>query len=189
MSTSHFDRALLPPARSFYQAELGELRRADRKGWARPKSGCPFHASESKKSFFVNVDSGGFYCFGCDAKGGDVLAFVRLRYQLDFKAAAKELGALRGPLDAPERRRIARERKQRERELADQQARREEQRRERMELRDQIHSTNQLMKQISHDLQKDQSNESLWRCLELTWEYRELEEQEYTNAAGLGTYV
>jgi DNA primase len=91
MPTSHFDRAALPPARSFYQAELGELRRPDRKGWARPKSGCPFHASESKKSFFVNVDRGGFYCFGCDAKGGDVIEFVRLRYKLSFPDALRHL--------------------------------------------------------------------------------------------------
>lgn len=87
--TSHFDRAALPPARSFYEREMGELRRPDRKGWARPKSGCPFHNSESKSSFFVNVDNGGFYCFSCGAKGGDVLAFVRQRYSLSFPEALK----------------------------------------------------------------------------------------------------
>jgi len=90
-SPSSLDRSQLPPPKSFYQAELGELRRPDRKGWARPKCGCPFHASESKKSFFVNVDSGGFYCFGCDAKGGDVIEFVRLLYRLSFPDALKHL--------------------------------------------------------------------------------------------------
>lgn len=89
MQTSRFDRSSLPPARSFYERELGELRRSDRKGWARPKRGCPFHASKSKSSFFVNLDSGGFYCFGCGAKGGDVLAFVRLRDGLSFPDALK----------------------------------------------------------------------------------------------------
>jgi DNA primase len=65
------------------------LRRADRKGWARPKAGCPFHAGKSKSSFFVRIDTGGFYCFSCGAKGGDVLAFVRLRYGLSFPDALK----------------------------------------------------------------------------------------------------
>lgn len=88
---SRFDRSALPTARSFYQAELGELRRPDRKGWASPKCGCPFHPSDSKKSFFVHLDSGGFYCFGCDARGGDVLQFVRLRYKLSFPDALKRL--------------------------------------------------------------------------------------------------
>jgi len=87
--TSHFDRSALPPARSFYERELGELRRPNRKRWARSKFGGPFHSSESKKTFFVNVDNGGFYCFGCDAKGGDVVAFVMLRQKLSFKDALK----------------------------------------------------------------------------------------------------
>jgi DNA primase len=85
------DRSALPQARSFYWSELGELRRPDRKGWAAPKAGCPFHASESKTSFHVNLDSGGFHCFGCDAKGGDVIAFVMLRYKLSFPDALKRL--------------------------------------------------------------------------------------------------
>jgi len=87
-SPSQFDRSALPPARSFYERELGKLSRADRKGWARVKAGCPFHASESKKSFFGHLD-GGFYCFGCGAKGGDVIAFVRQRYGLSFPDALK----------------------------------------------------------------------------------------------------
>jgi DNA primase len=86
---THFDRSALPPAKSYYERELGELRRPDRKGWAKPKRGCPFHDSRSKTSFHVNVDSGAFYCFGCQAKGGDILQFVRLRYGLSFPDALK----------------------------------------------------------------------------------------------------
>jgi DNA primase len=89
---SYFDRSALPPARTFYQTEVGELRRPDRKGWAKPKAGCPFHASESKTSFHVNLENGGFYCFGCDARGGDVIEFVRKRYRLSFPDALKRLG-------------------------------------------------------------------------------------------------
>jgi hypothetical protein len=91
-SGSSFDRALLPPARTFYQSELGELCRPDRNGWVRPKAGCPFHVSKSKTSFHVNLDTGGFYCFRCDAKGGDVIEFIRQRYGLSFSDALKRLG-------------------------------------------------------------------------------------------------
>jgi DNA primase len=87
---SSFDKSQLPLAKSFYERECGQLSRPDRKGWARVKQGCPFHASESKKSFFVNLD-GGFYCFGCDARGGDVIEFVRRRYRLSFPEALKHL--------------------------------------------------------------------------------------------------
>lgn len=85
---SPINRELLPPARTFYEQELGELRRPSR-GWARPKAGCPFHESSSKASFAVNLDSGGFFCFSCGASGGDVIAFVRQRYGLSFPDALK----------------------------------------------------------------------------------------------------
>ena len=88
----HFDRGSLPPAQPFYERELGEFRRPSR-GWAPPKSGCPFHDSKSKTSFRVNLETGGFHCFGCGVKGGDVLAFVRLRYKLNFKEGAQKLNA------------------------------------------------------------------------------------------------
>jgi prepilin-type N-terminal cleavage/methylation domain-containing protein len=50
----------LPPARSFYECELGKLTRANGKGWAQGR--CPLHESKSGKSFSVNLDSGGFHC-------------------------------------------------------------------------------------------------------------------------------
>jgi DNA primase len=87
-SPSSFDRSALPTARTFYEKELGELRRASR-GWARPKGGCPFHESKSKASFAINIDSGGFFCFSCGAHGGDVIEFVRQRYDLSFPDALK----------------------------------------------------------------------------------------------------
>jgi hypothetical protein len=87
---SRFRKELLPPPKSFYEQELGKLSRPNRKGWA--MANCPFHPSKSGKSFSVNLNSGGFHCFGCAAKGGDVLAFVRLRDRCDFSAACKTLG-------------------------------------------------------------------------------------------------
>ena len=36
---------------------------------------CPFH-EEKTPSLSLNIDSGRFHCFGCHAKGGDILDFV-----------------------------------------------------------------------------------------------------------------
>jgi CHC2 zinc finger len=88
-----FCRELLPPARGFYEQELGKLTRPNRQGWA--LTNCPFHQSKNKRSFSVNVESGGFYCFGCDARGGDVIAFLRKREGYSFKRACQALGCWR----------------------------------------------------------------------------------------------
>jgi DNA primase len=53
---------------------------------------CPFH-DDRNPSLALNVQSGGFNCFGCGAKGGDVLDFHRKRFGLSFAEAAKQLGA------------------------------------------------------------------------------------------------
>ncbi len=92
ITRGRFRRGLLPSPTSFYRRELGELRREDSRGWAKPKAGCPFHASESKTSFAVNLRTGQFNCFNCGASG-DVIAFIRLRYGLNFKEACQRLGA------------------------------------------------------------------------------------------------
>ena len=55
---------------------------------------CPFHA-ERTPSFTVNTEKGFFYCHGCHA-GGDVIRFVELIEQTDFKGAVKILGIERG---------------------------------------------------------------------------------------------
>lgn len=41
----------------------------------------------------MNVQSGGFQCFACGAKGGDIIDFVRLRHGLSFRAAVSHLSA------------------------------------------------------------------------------------------------
>jgi hypothetical protein len=82
----------LPPARTFYERELGEMRRRESRGWVRPKAGCPFHTSKSKASFSVNLTNGHWHCFGCDA-GGGIVDFVMRRYGLGFVEAVKSLGA------------------------------------------------------------------------------------------------
>jgi hypothetical protein len=83
-------KELLPLPSSFYPPELGKLTRPNRKGYALGR--CPFHKSKSGKSFAVNLEHGGFYCFGCGVHG-DMVSFVRQRYKLSFNDARKVLGA------------------------------------------------------------------------------------------------
>ncbi len=53
------------------------------------KARCPFH-NEKTPSFFVSVDRGSYYCFGCGASG-DIFTFVEEFEGLDFKGALKLL--------------------------------------------------------------------------------------------------
>jgi DNA primase len=53
------------------------------------KAKCPFH-NEKTPSFFVSPDRGGYYCFGCGAKG-DIFSFVEQFEGLDFKGALRTL--------------------------------------------------------------------------------------------------
>lgn len=90
ISRSSFDKSQLPPTRQFCETELGTLGRENNRGWCMGR--CPFHESKSGKSFSVNLRSGGFFCFGCAAKGGDPLDFVRLRHNFSFRDAKRHLG-------------------------------------------------------------------------------------------------
>jgi hypothetical protein len=81
---------LLPPPRAFFEKAIGQLTRPNRKDWA--LGNCPFHKSKSRRSLSVNLASGFFHCFGCDARG-DLVKFVMRRDSLNFKAACKRLGA------------------------------------------------------------------------------------------------
>ena len=87
---TNFLRERLPEPLQYYEEELPDL--TVRGKWAQAR--CCFHR-DTNPSLSVNVESGGFVCFACDAKGGDVLAFHRLRYQLSFRDAAIQLGAWR----------------------------------------------------------------------------------------------
>lgn len=82
----------LPNPRAFAEKELGRLSKPYR-GWV--KANCCFHASKSKTSFSLNLQTGGWICWGCDLRG-DMVKFVRLRYHLDFIGAAKYLQAWDG---------------------------------------------------------------------------------------------
>ncbi len=58
------------------------------------KARCPFH-NEKTASFFISPDRGGYYCFGCGAKG-DIFSFVEQFEGLDFKGALKILAERAG---------------------------------------------------------------------------------------------
>src|SRR6185437_11883538 len=88
-STGSFRRELLPPARSFYEREFERLSRPSR-GWARTR--CPLHQGKNPTSFSVNLETGGFYCHSCGAKGGDLIDYVMARDPCDFPTACKILG-------------------------------------------------------------------------------------------------
>jgi DNA primase len=58
------------------------------------KARCPFH-NEKTASFFISPDRGGYFCFGCGAKG-DIFSFVEQFEGLDFKGALKVLAERAG---------------------------------------------------------------------------------------------
>lgn len=53
------------------------------------KMRCPLH-SEKTASFTVYPENNTFYCFGCGASG-DIIRFVQLYFDIDFKAAIMRL--------------------------------------------------------------------------------------------------
>lgn len=58
------------------------------------KAKCPFH-NEKTASFYVSPERGGYYCFGCGAKG-DIFSFVEQFEGLDFMGALKLLAERAG---------------------------------------------------------------------------------------------
>jgi hypothetical protein len=83
-----FRRELLPPPAQYYRNQGLKLTG----GGIWKKARCPCH-KDKKPSLLVRLDSGGFRCTTCGIHGGDVLAFHRKRYELEFAEAAKQLGA------------------------------------------------------------------------------------------------
>src|SRR5215469_12619105 len=147
-SRHHFDRALLPPAEVFYLRELVKLSRPSR-GWARGR--CPWHKSKSGLSFAVNLDSGGFYCFGCGAKGGDLVDYVRLRDTVDFKSATRKLGAWIDVTRREQQKELRRREKERRRQQEKEAERIEKELMERISARDLLHATETLYREAIAD--------------------------------------
>ena len=73
----------------FYQEEIS-LESTCEHGWV-DGGLCPFHDDSRAGNFRVNLDFGGFTCFACGEKGGDVIAFLMLRDDLTFPEALRYL--------------------------------------------------------------------------------------------------
>ncbi len=73
----------------FYSFELNGLK--IRKDEWNDGGLCPFHDDKKAGSFYVNLTSGAYNCFSCNAKGGDVIAFTMNLYGLSFSEAINKL--------------------------------------------------------------------------------------------------
>ncbi|MCK6467084.1 MAG: phage/plasmid primase, P4 family [Candidatus Brocadia sinica] len=59
---------------------------------------CPFH-DDTNPSLSVNVESGLFRCFSCDAKG-DIFTFYQRFKDVDFPTALREIGKIAGIVES-----------------------------------------------------------------------------------------
>jgi hypothetical protein len=91
---SAFQRDLLPPPLAYLHSK-GLLLGKPSAEWAQIR--CPIHkgGGESHPSLRISLVDGHFRCMACGAKGGDVLALHRLLTGVNFRRAARELGAMR----------------------------------------------------------------------------------------------
>ncbi len=185
--TSHFDRSALPLARSFYERDGFTLSRPNGKGWCQAKGQPPCHKSKSGRSFSINLDHGGFLCFGCGAKG-DMIKFVMLRDGCDFKTACIALGAWRGNITAVERTEMTRVRQERAWHRQHEAEKKQTERRERLQLRDELHSTVRIyydLETLLQELGPVPEAEPCWAALPPTLDCWRLEDSAYCDAAGL----
>jgi hypothetical protein len=188
----HFQKSLLPQPRNFYERELGRLPRSNGKGWA--QATCPFHASKSRTSFSVNLNSGAFRCFGCDAHGGDVLSFVRLRDGLGFREAAIRLGAWDDTPSPESIRKIdAQGRERKKKKLADEQLK-AERHRDLMALREQLLLAISFQREAENRLHELHAGadpisateeDACWEIMSLSLDRERMLAHEYLAMAGL----
>jgi DNA primase len=87
MSTSKEIKSRITPSNYFTRERL-DLRGNEAAKWITVN--CTFH-SEATPSMSINLDTGGFVCHACGAKGGDIIAFEMQRYGLTFKDAVTKL--------------------------------------------------------------------------------------------------
>jgi DNA primase len=88
MGRGKLDRSRLPAPLDYY----GKALALKGKGMWR-QALCCFHEDRTP-SLSVNVETGHYRCFACEA-GGDLLSFHMRRHGLDFKSACQALGAWR----------------------------------------------------------------------------------------------
>jgi hypothetical protein len=78
---------------AYYASEISDLGVAGPEGWTE-NSKCLFH-DEKTGSFGVNINTGQYKCFGCDAEG-DLFKFHMIRHGVDFHTALKQLADFAG---------------------------------------------------------------------------------------------
>lgn len=79
----------IPPV-EFYRIELPDMPPPRGGGWCNGGL-CPFHDDKHAGSFCVNLETGGFNCFSCGTRGGDIIAFIQQRDGLSFPDAVHKL--------------------------------------------------------------------------------------------------
>lgn len=84
-----FNRANLPAPLNYYVV-IEKMKLTGAGEWR--TSLCPFHGDKTP-SLRINIQTGGYRCMACGAKGRDVLAFHMQRHSLPFVDACKALGA------------------------------------------------------------------------------------------------
>lgn len=84
-----FDRNLLPDPVAYFEAQGLTLTGPRSAKWKTTR--CDFHGGSD--SLRVNVQTGGWVCMSCAAKGGDTLAFHQALHGMGFVEAARDLGA------------------------------------------------------------------------------------------------
>lgn len=74
----------------FYTNEGQEIRSGGNAAW-KEAGLCPFHEDRNAGSFYIHTRQGGYHCFACRAKGGDIIAFIQQKYSLSFREAVHKL--------------------------------------------------------------------------------------------------
>lgn len=87
MGRSRFRRDFLPSPEEYY-GQFFKLASTEDE-WTPVL--CPFH-DDHNPSLSLNLDGGGFNCFACEAKGGDIVAFHMRYYGMGFIEACKDFG-------------------------------------------------------------------------------------------------
>jgi hypothetical protein len=180
---SHVDRSRIESPRTFFPRELAPARlsRPNSKHWS--STICPFHKSKSGRSFAVNLDSGAFHCFGCDAHGASLIDFVMLRDHCDFKHAAQVLGIWRENVSELERAQIEHEEAERRRKREEDAAAAQQARRARLDVRDEVHELAALLRVAEEKLDRD-PQERWWSVVAVLFEQLRRAELEYLQKSG-----
>ena len=142
----------------------------------------------------MNLNHGGFYCFGCSARGGDIVAFLMQKDRLPFRRACELLGCWRQVNNPDEARRIEREKLEHEAKRQRELARVAEQKRQRLAVRDHLHTLESLQRECSKTLDELEKKEPgtdspqkdlCWASLAVLASQIRDAEQEYARLSGI----